>query len=173
MAVAVPMSCGRKCTVYPWKPFGIIGAQKGRLNDVTVQLFGNLAVPGGGMPVLRIGGNSQDQAWWNPEGLARPRPIQIDLGPAFFGKLEQFLERIDGKSIIGLNLAINDPTYPVTLAQNVMQIVPPKHVMRPSVRRASDLEGTHDLVAHPLAAPTGPGGAQGFEDLSLVTTVVS
>jgi hypothetical protein len=47
---------------------------------------------------------------------------------------------------------------------NVLQIVPPRSAMRPSVRRASDKEGVHDLVAHPLASPTGPGGAAGFRN---------
>jgi len=47
---------------------------------------------------------------------------------------------------------------------NVIQIVPPRDAMRPSVRRESDPADMHDLVAHPLAAPTGPGGARGFRN---------
>src|SRR5438874_1060698 len=47
---------------------------------------------------------------------------------------------------------------------NVIQIVPPRGVMRPAVRRASDSDEAHDLVVHPLAAPTGPGGAAGFRN---------
>jgi hypothetical protein len=47
---------------------------------------------------------------------------------------------------------------------NVIQIVPPRGVMRPAVRRESDDERAHDLVVHPLAAPTGPGGAAGFRN---------
>jgi hypothetical protein len=48
--------------------------------------------------------------------------------------------------------------------QNVLQIVPPRDAMRPSVRRVSDASDVHDLVVHPLAAPTGPGGAKGFRN---------
>jgi hypothetical protein len=48
--------------------------------------------------------------------------------------------------------------------QNVMQIVPPRHVMRPSIRRGSDKPEAHDLIVHPLASPTGPGGAKGFRN---------
>lgn len=47
---------------------------------------------------------------------------------------------------------------------NVIQIVPPRSVMRPSVRRESDSDDVHDLVVHPLASPTGPGGAKGFRN---------
>src|SRR5262249_49682504 len=47
---------------------------------------------------------------------------------------------------------------------NVMQIVPPRDAMRPAVRRATDPADAHDLVVHPLAAPTGPGGAKGFKN---------
>jgi hypothetical protein len=47
---------------------------------------------------------------------------------------------------------------------NVIQIVPPRGVMRPAVRRESDPADAHDLVVHPLAAPTGPGGAAGFHN---------
>lgn len=40
----------------------------------------------------------------------------------------------------------------------VIQIVPPRHVMKPAFLHDDE----HDLVVHPLASPTGPGGAQGF-----------
>jgi hypothetical protein len=43
---------------------------------------------------------------------------------------------------------------------NVIQIVPPRHVVRPSYVREED----HDLVDRPLASPTGPGGAAGFQN---------
>jgi len=47
---------------------------------------------------------------------------------------------------------------------NVLQIVPPRSAMRPAIRRESDKEDVHDIVAHPLASPTGPGGAAGFRN---------
>ena len=42
----------------------------------------------------------------------------------------------------------------------VIQIVPPRHVVRPSVLHEED----HELIDNPLASPTGPGGAQGFQN---------
>jgi len=47
--------------------------------------------------------------------------------------------------------------------QNALQIVPPRTVMRPVIVRDDD-EGSHELVANPLASPTGPGGAAGFQN---------
>src|ERR1700758_993067 len=44
---------------------------------------------------------------------------------------------------------------------NVLQIVPPRHVMRSPVLHDDD---DHELVNNPLASPTGPGGAAGFSN---------
>ncbi len=49
---------------------------------------------------------------------------------------------------------------------NVIQIAPPRGVMRPSVRREKDPADLHDLVVHPLASPTGPGAAKGFHNIA-------
>jgi hypothetical protein len=56
--------------------------------------------------------------------------------------------------------------------QNVLQIVPPRDAMRPPVKRASDSAEMHDLVVHPLAAPTGPGGAKGFHNRAGCTIAI-
>ncbi len=44
--------------------------------------------------------------------------------------------------------------------KNVMQIVPPMHVVRPAYLHESDKK----LATNPLASPTGPGGAAGFQN---------
>ena len=44
--------------------------------------------------------------------------------------------------------------------KNVMQIVPPIHVVRPAYLH----DDTRDLATNPLASPTGPGGAAGFQN---------
>jgi hypothetical protein len=46
--------------------------------------------------------------------------------------------------------------------RRVIQIVPPRHVVRPSYVRADD----HELVDRPLSSPTGPGGAAGFHNVA-------
>jgi hypothetical protein len=44
---------------------------------------------------------------------------------------------------------------------NVMQIVPPRHVMRSALLHEGD---DPELATNPLASPTGPGGASGFSN---------
>src|SRR5215467_13612498 len=45
--------------------------------------------------------------------------------------------------------------------EGVIQIVPPRNVVRPAQLREDD---DHELVTRPLSSPTGPGGAQGFHN---------
>jgi len=44
----------------------------------------------------------------------------------------------------------------------VIQIVPPRHVVRPRIMHDDEDDDSHELVTRPLASPTGPGGAAGF-----------
>lgn len=46
--------------------------------------------------------------------------------------------------------------------RGVMQIVPPRNVMRPCLLH----EDTRQLAANPLSSPTGPGGAPGFRNVA-------
>jgi hypothetical protein len=48
---------------------------------------------------------------------------------------------------------------------NVIQIVPPRHVVRDVYLTRAEKED-HELVTRPLASPTGPGGAAGFQNIS-------
>ena len=44
----------------------------------------------------------------------------------------------------------------------VIQLVPPRHVMRPHLIH----EDTNELASNPLSSPTGPGGAPGFHNVA-------
>ena len=90
-----------------------------RPNPVLVGLYRTLAEPGGGAPVLRLGGGSQDEVWWNPERRPRPRDILFDVGPVYFGAVGQFLEATGSRTIVGLNLGANRPEVPAEVAQGV------------------------------------------------------
>jgi len=107
----------------------VVLGRKESPNLLARTLFHNLAAPGGGVPVLRIGGNSQDQAWWAQVGVARPRSVQIDLGPGFFERLQGFLASTGARAVVGLNLAINDPAYPVAVARGALASVDPKRIL--------------------------------------------
>ena len=49
---------------------------------------------------------------------------------------------------------------------NVLQIVPPRTVMRPQIVHEDEGEQDHELLTQPLASPTGPGGAAGFHNVA-------
>jgi hypothetical protein len=48
---------------------------------------------------------------------------------------------------------------------NVIQIVPPRHVVRPVYLSRTEKDD-HELVTRPLASPTGPGAAAGFQNVA-------
>jgi hypothetical protein len=49
--------------------------------------------------------------------------------------------------------------------QNVLQIAPPRHLVRSSVASLqAEAPESHELITQPLESPTGPGGASGFRN---------
>jgi hypothetical protein len=60
---------------------------------------------------------------------------------------------------------------------NVMQIVPPRHLVQSSVKLLqAEAPGGHELLTQPLESPTGPNGAAGFRNRAgsqIVNPVVS
>lgn len=107
-----------------------VGFPLGGVNEVTVGFYRALAKYGGGAPYLRIGGGSQDDAWWNPGGV-RPRPmgIRLDIDEGFFAGVERLMDATDSKALIGLNLAIDDPQEAVAMARGARSQIRPKHLL--------------------------------------------
>jgi hypothetical protein len=66
------------------------------------QLIRNLAP--GQAPVLRIGGDSTDWAWWPRAGLARPPGVHIPLSPHWLGEIRQLADASRARVIMGVNL---------------------------------------------------------------------
>ncbi len=54
-------------------------------------------------PVLRIGGDSTDWAWWPVPGVARPPGVRIDLGPSWLATVRRLADSLDARLILGLN----------------------------------------------------------------------
>lgn len=50
--------------------------------------------------------------------------------------------------------------------KNVVQIVPPRSVMRPRIVHDDEAQQDRELLTQPLASPTGPGGAAGFQNVA-------
>jgi hypothetical protein len=79
------------------------------------QLIRNL-VPGQA-PVLRIGGDTTDWAWWPAAGLAQPPGVRIDLGPDWLAAVRQLADGLGARLILGLNLEADNPTLASVEAQ--------------------------------------------------------
>jgi len=81
----------------------------------------------------------------NPKQVVSPRPaVQQEMG-----KMKILRSKMTKEKLRAMGSR-----------KNVMQIVPPQHVMRPAYLH----DDTRDLIANPLASPTGPGGAPGFQN---------
>ena len=107
-----------------------VGYEATGVNPVTVGFFRALAAYGGGPPVLRIGGGTQDSTWWNPGGV-RPRPSSIlyDLQPEQFRALSRFLDQTGGKALVGLNLGANDPQVASDVVNGIRREMRPAQVL--------------------------------------------
>jgi hypothetical protein len=78
-------------------------------NPVLAKLMRRLAA-GSGVPVLRLGGAIQDEAWWNPDrSRARAQGITYDLTEGFATALGAFTAAAGTPLVVGLNLAQSDP----------------------------------------------------------------
>jgi hypothetical protein len=82
------------------EPF--VGTDPTAPNPTFVQLVRNLDP--GQQPVLRIGGDSTDWAWWPTPSVRRPPGIRIDLDPTWLSVTHSLATALDAKLILGINL---------------------------------------------------------------------
>jgi hypothetical protein len=86
---------------------GYLGDGAGKPRAPTVALLSAFAQEGH-RPLIRIGGNSQDLAWWSPTGGPLPPGARIGVGPAHLATLARVQAALGNRLIIGLNLAVGD-----------------------------------------------------------------
>lgn len=91
------------------------------LNSAAVGVFRNITRYGNGPPMVRIGGASTDESWWNPQGRKYPAGIHINLGPEWLSALRRFQDATGSRAIVGLNLAKNRPAIAAELAAAATQ----------------------------------------------------
>jgi hypothetical protein len=83
------------------------GANPSAIDPVVVQLIRNLAP--GQSPVLRIGGDSTDWAWWRAPHMRKPAGIRIELGARFGSVLAALSRALHARLILGINLEVDSP----------------------------------------------------------------
>lgn len=116
-----------------------LGVPRTGANAALAQLLQNLIVGGHGLPLLRIGGDSQDRAWWNPTGAARPPGVTLDLTQDHLDALLGLNEVTNARFLLGLNLAANDPALSSNLVKALQAALPSSAVLGYEVGNEPDL----------------------------------
>ncbi len=80
------------------------GRSTDTINPVFVQLLKNIANFNNGSPSVRIGGNSADSSWWNPNGLDKPPGVGYNITAMDLTSLEASLSQTGSQLILSLNL---------------------------------------------------------------------
>jgi hypothetical protein len=121
-----------------------LGDGAGNANPVVVRLLSAFAAEGN-HPTIRIGGNSADEAWWNPTG-ATPRPtnVTIDVGPTHVATLASLNAMLGTTLIPDLDLALQGAyadavANAAALAQAISAAVPPAAVRAFEIGNEPDL----------------------------------
>ncbi len=100
-----------------------LGDTSGQARPEVVQLLKNFAVDGH-VPVLRIGGNSEDQSYWNPDAGTLPSGASVSVGPTQLAVLTALSNATGVHFVLGLNLARNDATNAAALVQAALSALP-------------------------------------------------
>jgi len=82
------------------------GNDPSAVDPVLVQLIRNLSP--GQVPVLRIGGDSTDWAWWPIRGMRRPHGVRINLDHRFLEVTNALAATLNARLILGIDLEAND-----------------------------------------------------------------
>jgi hypothetical protein len=129
-------------------------ASTGGPDQVFARLLRNLGDAGNGAPVIRLGGATQDAAWWNPDARPRPPGITFDIKPAFVKALGAFQALTGSPLIIGLNMAAGDPRIAASWARAALA-----RLRQPAI---SALEVGNEPYLYPVAfsgrPPVRPAG---------------
>jgi len=93
------------------------------LKSSFIQLMNNLRfTPNAPGPNLRIGGNSADTSWWDPNNLPKPPKITYNIGPIDLNSVHEVALAMNGTVVFDLNFRQpNDPTWAVNDVKGVVQ----------------------------------------------------
>jgi hypothetical protein len=84
-----------------------LGDGTGAARPAVVALLHAFAAEGH-VPVVRIGGNSEDLAWWKDPTGTRPQGVTIDIGPTEMATLAALAQAVSSPLVLGLDLRTAD-----------------------------------------------------------------
>jgi hypothetical protein len=111
----------------------------------------------GERPVLRIGGNSTDEAWWPQPGEIAPRHATEALSGRWLKAAKQLASALDAKLIMGLNLAGGRPGAARDEARAFLRGIGRRYIQAFEIGNEPDLYG---LFPWPQDRRTYRRGAQ-------------
>jgi Glycosyl hydrolase family 79 C-terminal beta domain len=120
-------------------------------NPIFTQLLKNLAMYKNGWSMVRVGGNSTDESWWNPTLLPRPLGIKNDI-------TNNTLDNLAGNTptrhlILGLNLGQNNPALAKEFAQAALTKLSGKIYLF-EVGNEPDIFASHAYYSDPSTGQT-------------------
>ena len=95
------------------------GRDSGKVNPILVGLLRGLAP--GQSPVIRIGGNSEDQTWWPVAGTIPPGGVRYTLTPDWLAGAHALAAALNARMIPGINLAADRPGLAGSEARALVQ----------------------------------------------------
>ena len=116
--ISVPPSFAGFSLEY-WSALDYLGAF-GAVNRAFAGLSRELALGGRGAPTIRIGGNSTDATWWNPDGAPRPPGLDTDLTAAWLTQLRTWSAATRTPLVLGVNLGLNNPANAAAYVQQAV-----------------------------------------------------
>jgi hypothetical protein len=120
-------------------------------NKLYEQLIANLARDGGGAPTLRVGGNYQDMAFWDPTPNVtdsdRAHGLSVPITPQVLEGLAANARITGQRMILGLNLAANNPALAATEVREILRYIPRSAVLAFTIGNEPD-SYSHEVTVH-------------------------
>jgi Glycosyl hydrolase family 79 C-terminal beta domain len=123
-------------------------------NPFFTQLLKNLAIYKNGWPMVRVGGNSSDESWWNPTLLPRPLGIKHDITNETLDNLAGSTPTNGSRLILGLNLGQNNPALAKEFAQAALAGLPSGKIYLFELGNEPDIFASHTYYPDPLTGKT-------------------
>jgi hypothetical protein len=106
-----------------WDSVGAYTGPRGHRRAGLRALLAPLVARTGGV-ALRIGGDTADQAWWNPRGHPRPARVLQDVTPATLDAVAWLARGLRGPVTLDVNLPLGDPYNALALARAARRRLP-------------------------------------------------
>jgi hypothetical protein len=123
------------------------GSDPRALDPVFLALVRNLAP--GQRPVLRIGGDSTDWAWWPVAGVTRPPGIKYDLTPRLLAVTRALSKALDARLILGVNLEADSSAVASGEAQALIARVGRRSIEALELGNEPELYGSFNWYRQP------------------------